>query len=133
MKESYRPNEITAGFIALGCPKNVVDSERMLAQIAQAGFIVDCEPESADVVVINTCGFLSAARTEALDAIGEALEYKRTGRARRVVVAGCLVNRDGEELYESAAGIDAIIGVNNRDDLLDAVMGDGTFTRRDLL
>ena len=126
---SEKPTKVA--LVSLGCPKNLVDSEKMLAQLAAGGCLVAAPMDDADVIVINTCGFLSAARNEALDAINEALEYKRTGRARRVVVAGCLVNRDGEELYESAAGIDAVIGVNNRDDLLGAVMGEGTFTRRD--
>jgi len=114
--------------VSLGCPKNLVDSEKMLAELAQGGCVVAAPMDDADVIVINTCGFLSAARDESLEAIREALAQKRAGRARRVVVAGCLVNRDAERLYTLAPGIDAIVGVNNRGDLLRAVKGGGKLT-----
>jgi len=113
----------TVALVSLGCPKNLVDSEKILAQLAEAGYVVAAPMDDADVIVINTCGFLSAARDESLDVIGEALEHKRTGRTERVVVAGCLVNRDGRRLYDLAPGIDAIVGVNNRDDIVAAVRG----------
>ena len=66
MKESERNKRITVGFIALGCPKNIVDSERMLAQIAQAGLLINARPEEADIVVINTCAFIKPAIEEAI-------------------------------------------------------------------
>lgn len=101
----------------------------MLANLAEAGLIVGAPMDEADVIVINTCGFLSAARDESLEVIAEALDHKREGRARRVVVAGCLVNRDTETLYEQAPGIDAIVGVNDCDEILSAVTGDGRFSK----
>ena len=104
--------------MALGCPKNVIDSERMLAQIAQSGFLITGEPEKADVVIINTCGFITPAKTEALEAIREALACKRTGGVKKVIVAGCLAERLGEELFEQAEGIDAIVGLGQRDDIV---------------
>jgi len=119
---SERP--IHVALVSLGCPKNLVDSERMLASLAQAGCVVGATMSDADVIVVNTCGFLGSARAESMEVIAEALEAKRRGRARRVVVAGCLVDRDAEQLYQSAPGIDAIVGVNSRDEILSAVVGD---------
>lgn len=110
--------------IPLGCPKNLVDSEKMLADLAQAGLIVGATMDQADIIVINTCGFLSAARDESLEIIQEALEYKRTGTVQKVIVAGCLPSRDGKTLFTQAQGIDAIIGVNNRDQLITAIRSD---------
>ncbi len=109
--------------VSLGCPKNLVDSERMLAHLAEAGGVVGAPMDEADVIVVNTCGFVSAARAESLAVIREAVTLKAAGRARRVVVAGCLVNRDAERLYELAPGIDAIIGVNDRAAIVEAVVG----------
>ena len=117
--------------VSLGCPKNLIDSEKMLATLAAGGCIVAVPMDKADVIVINTCAFLAAARDESLEVIAEALEAKRSGRAQRVVVAGCLPTRDGKGVYELAAGIDAIVGVNNRQDILAAVMGKRRFTRLD--
>ena len=106
---------VTVGFIALGCPKNLVDSERMLAQIAQAGLLIAAEPERADVVVINTCGFIAPAKEESLDAIRQAVKAKKKGGVRKVIVAGCLPQRAGAELLSEVEGIDAIVGLEQRD------------------
>ncbi|MHC4687926.1 MAG: radical SAM protein, partial [Planctomycetota bacterium] len=106
---------ITVGFIALGCPKNMVDSEKMLAEIAQAGFLISAEPDNADVVVINTCGFIAPAKAEAIEAIDDAVAWKTTGTVKKVIVAGCLPERLGRELLDQADGIDAIIGLGQRD------------------
>ena len=116
-------NTTTVCLVSLGCPKNLVDSEKMLAALAQGGCVVGAPMEEADVIVVNTCGFLSAARDESLAVIREALSQKSAGRARRVVVAGCLVNRDADKLFDLAPGIDAVVGVNDRDDLLAAATG----------
>ena len=107
---------VTVGFVALGCPKNRVDSERMLAEIAQAGLVITTEPENADVVVINTCGFIAPAKAEALEAIDDAVAWKTTGTVKKIIVAGCLPERLGRELLDPADGIDAIIGLGQRDD-----------------
>jgi len=123
--------QLRVSLVSLGCPKNLVDSERMLADLAESGCIVGAPMEDADVVVINTCGFLSAARDEAMEVVSEALAHKRTGSVRRVVVAGCLPSRDGAELYEHAPEIDAVIGVNNRDRIVEAVTGKGRVTMLD--
>jgi len=110
-----KPKSLTVALTALGCPKNIVDSERMLAEIAQAGFIITADPENADVVVINTCGFIEPAKIEALEAIKHAVDCKRRGAVKKVIVAGCLPQRLGHRLLEQAHGIDAIVGLGHRD------------------
>jgi ribosomal protein S12 methylthiotransferase len=118
---SGKPEHPRVALVSLGCPKNLVDSEKMMALLAEGGCTVGAPMDEADVIVVNTCGFLSAAREESLGVVREALAHKAAGRARRVVVAGCLVNRDAGKLFDLAPGIDAIVGVNDRDDLLKAV------------
>jgi ribosomal protein S12 methylthiotransferase len=108
---------ITVSFISLGCPKNVVDSERMLAQIAQAGLLITTETDNADVVVINTCGFIAPAIDESLEAIRHAVGQKRQGKVRKVIVAGCLCERLGAELFEKVDNIDAVVGLEQRDNI----------------
>lgn len=110
-----RQKNVTVGFVALGCPKNVVDSEKMLARIAEAGFLIAAEPERADVVVINTCGFIEPAKVESLEAVRQAVANKKMGNVRKVVVAGCLSQRLGDRLLDEAAGVDAIVGLEHRD------------------
>ncbi len=114
--------ETTVAFVSLGCAKNLVDSEKMLGQLAQSGCVLTNDESSADVIVVNTCGFLQSARTEAIDVIRDVVGQKTRGRCRRVVVAGCLVQREGHGLLDAVEGIDALVGVNNRDDIVRAVM-----------
>lgn len=121
---------VRVAFVALGCAKNLVDSEKMLGQLAEAGAVITADAQDADVIVVNTCGFLEASRTEAHEAICEAIDQKRTGRCRRVVVAGCLVQRDGEKLLEAVPGIDALVGVHERDSIVRASLGDAESTPR---
>ncbi len=115
-------------FVSLGCPKNTVDSEKMLGQLAEAGCEFTNGEADADVVVVNTCGFLAAARAEALDVLKEMIKVKRSRktRLRRIVAAGCLVQRDGTDLLQQLPGIDAIVGVHNRDDVVRAVLQPAT-------
>lgn len=114
---------LTVSFVSLGCPKNLVDSEKMLGVLAEHGAIPVADDE-ADVIVINTCGFLESSKQESLEHIREAVEAKKQGRARRVVVAGCLATRMGTEILREVPGVDAIVGVNQRDDILRAVAED---------
>ncbi|MCX5633904.1 MAG: 30S ribosomal protein S12 methylthiotransferase RimO [Phycisphaerae bacterium] len=114
-KNNQRP--VTVGFIALGCPKNVVDSEKMLALIAQAGFIIDYDADNADVVVINTCGFIKPAIDEATEAITRALTRKRKGKVKKVIIAGCLPQRTKEKLLEKFPQIDAVVCLGARDNI----------------
>jgi ribosomal protein S12 methylthiotransferase len=110
-------------FVSLGCAKNLVDSEKMLGLLAEEGFAIVGEGGRADVLIVNTCGFLSASRDEAMEALGEAVARKRRGDVKRIVVAGCLVQRDGRQILEAIPEIDALVGVNNRRDILQAVVG----------
>ncbi len=112
-----KKQEITVGFVSLGCPKNSVDSERMLAEIAQAGFAITWETDNADVVVVNTCGFIAPAEAESLEVIRHAVDCKLGGSVKKVVVAGCLGERLGPELLERVSGIDAIVGLDQRDNI----------------
>jgi ribosomal protein S12 methylthiotransferase len=109
------------GLVSLGCCKNLVDSEVMLARIAESGAIISADPALADTVVVNTCGFLAAAREEALATLSELAERKRRGELRRIVVAGCLVQRDGFSLRQAVPEIDALVDVHHREDVVRAV------------
>lgn len=104
-------------FVSLGCAKNTVDSERMLGLLAQGGFALTPNPEDADLVIVNTCGFIEAARQESLAVIREMLELKRRGRVRAVVVAGCLAERWRERLLEELPEIDGLAGVFAREEI----------------
>ncbi len=108
---------LTVGMVSLGCPKNVVDSERMLAEIATSGLFIASDPADADVVIINTCGFIAPARQEALEVIREAVEWKKQGRVRKVIVAGCLTERLKTAIFDEVEGIDAIVGLADRDNI----------------
>lgn len=106
--------------ITLGCPKNLVDSERMLGLLNLEGYEFSPQPEGADFVVINTCGFLAAAREESLAAIREMEQLKQQGRLRGIIVAGCMVERQKETLLEKCPGIDQLVGVFGRDEITQA-------------
>jgi ribosomal protein S12 methylthiotransferase len=108
-------------FISLGCAKNLVDSEKMLGQLAESGCLISGDEAAADTIVVNTCGFLESSRTEALEVLAELAERKRAGALRRIIVAGCLVQRDGEKIRQWVPEVDALVGVNNRDDVVRAV------------
>ncbi len=94
----------------LGCPKNRVDSEVMLGTLAQAGFRLVQDPAAAEIVVVNTCGFIESAKVESVDAIVELAELKRTGRCKKLVVTGCLVQRHAEELARELPEVDHFLG-----------------------
>lgn len=104
-------------FISLGCPKNLVDSERMLGLLRDDGFRLVAEPEDADFVVINTCGFIDNARRESMEAIDQMLALKQQGKVRGVIVAGCLAERERDELLAARPEIDSMVGVFGRDDI----------------
>src|SRR4051812_39124191 len=117
----------TYSFVSLGCPKNLVDSERMLGLLAQDGYVLVPDSQEADMVIINTCGFIDAARQESLGTIREMLERKRAGAIKGVVVAGCLAERQKEMLLEEVPEVDQIVGVFGREEIArvaDRIMGD---------
>jgi ribosomal protein S12 methylthiotransferase len=109
------------GFVSLGCPKNLVDSEVMIGLVQQAGHDVIADASRADVLVVNTCAFIDSAKQESIDAILELAELKKTGRCRRLVVTGCLAERYRGELREQVAEIDAILGTGDVPDIVRAV------------
>ncbi|MFO0839985.1 MAG: 30S ribosomal protein S12 methylthiotransferase RimO [Phycisphaerae bacterium] len=115
------PKPPVVSFVSLGCAKNLVDSEKMLGQLVESGCTISGDESLADTIVVNTCGFLESSRREALDILVELAERKRRGKLKRIVVAGCLVQRDGGELQREVPEIDALVGVNNRDDVVRAV------------
>ncbi len=104
-------------FVSLGCPKNLVDSERMLGLLRDDGFQLVQEPENSDFVVINTCGFIDNARRESLEAIDQMLELKRDGKIKGLIVSGCLAERERDHLLEIRPEIDSLVGVFSRDDI----------------
>src|SRR5436309_11392561 len=107
----------TLAFVSLGCPKNTVDSERMLGKLTQDGYALCADADGVDVVVVNTCGFIEPARQESLAVIREMLELKRQGRVGAVVVAGCLAERQKDVLLEQVPEVDQIVGVFGREEI----------------
>lgn len=113
----------TVALVSLGCPKNLVDSERMLGLLSAGGIVPIDAADAADVVIINTCGFLEEAKDESLEVIEQIAALRRSGRVRRLVVAGCLVQRHREELLKWCPDVDALVGVFDREHILQAVTG----------
>jgi ribosomal protein S12 methylthiotransferase len=111
------------GFVSLGCPKNLVDSEVMLGLAEQAGHELTAEAEGADVLVVNTCAFIDRAKQESIDTILEMAELKRQGHGRRLIVTGCLAERYREELRKEIPEIDAVLGTGEVSDFVAAVSG----------
>ncbi|HJT65485.1 MAG TPA: 30S ribosomal protein S12 methylthiotransferase RimO [Pyrinomonadaceae bacterium] len=106
------------GFISLGCPKNLVDSEVMMGHLKQNGYQITADAADAETVVVNTCGFIDSAKKESIDAILEAARLKTDGHATRLIVAGCLVERYRDELKAEMPEVDAFIGTNQINDIL---------------
>jgi len=107
----------TFAMVSLGCPKNLVDSERMLGLLREDGWQLVGEPAGSDLVVVNTCAFIDASRAESYAAINEMLDLKKAGGTRGVIVAGCLAERQKESLLDELPGVDAVIGVFSRDEI----------------
>ncbi len=107
----------TYAFVSLGCPKNLVDSERMLGLLQLDGYRLVGEPEGADFVVVNTCGFIERARDESFAAIDEMIQLKRSGGIRGVIVSGCLAERQKEQLLDERPDIDFLVGVFGREEI----------------
>jgi ribosomal protein S12 methylthiotransferase len=103
---------VKIGFVSLGCPKNLVDTEVMMGQLTSSGHQLTPHPSDADVIVVNTCSFIDPAKQESVDTILEMAEYKKTGRAQRLIVAGCLVERYRAEIQKNIPDVDAVIGTN---------------------
>jgi ribosomal protein S12 methylthiotransferase len=116
--EASRPKKI--GFVSLGCPKNLVDSEVMMGMLAQAGAQLTQRAEDADVIVVNTCSFIDSAQRESVDTILEMAKHKAEGRVKKLVVAGCLVERFRDEIRKNIPEVDAVIGTGELENILAA-------------
>lgn len=117
------PSRPRVGVISLGCAKNLVDTEVMLGHLGEAGCDFVGDAADADVIVVNTCGFIGPAREESIRTILEAAEHKKSGRAQRIVVAGCLVQRYAGELAESLPEVDAFVGLDELAKITAAALG----------
>src|SRR5215472_727960 len=108
------------GFVSLGCPKNLVDSEVMMGILSSAGAEITNRAEDADVIVVNTCSFIDSAKQESVNTILEMAQHKTNGRAQKLVVAGCLVERYREEIRKNIPEVDAVVGTGELEHILAA-------------
>lgn len=116
-----------AGFISLGCPKNLVDSEVMMGILARHGYEFTPRADEAEVLVVNTCSFIESAQKESIDTILEMAEYKKFGAAKKLIVAGCLVERYRRQILEQIPEVDAVVGTGEIESILAAVEGELRF------
>jgi ribosomal protein S12 methylthiotransferase len=112
------------GFVSLGCPKNLVDSEVMMGILARGGYEITPRAAEADVLVVNTCSFIAPAQQESVQTILEMAEYKKFGRAKKLIVAGCLVERYRQEIREQIPEVDAVVGTGEIERILEACEGE---------
>ena len=108
------------GFVSLGCPKNLVDSEVMMGLLDRAGAEITNHPETADILVVNTCSFIDKAKQESIDTILQMAEHKVSGKARKLIVAGCLVERYRDEIRKNMPEVDAVVGTGELEAILAA-------------
>jgi len=116
--EASTPKKV--GFVSLGCPKNLVDSEVMMGLLSQAGAQLTSRTEDADVIVVNTCSFIDSAQQESVNTILEMARHKSAGRAQKLVVAGCLVERFRSEIQKNIPEVDAVVGTGELENILSA-------------
>ena len=108
------------GFVSLGCPKNLVDSEVMMGLLTQGGAEITPRAEDADIIVVNTCSFIDSAKQESVDTILEMAQHKASGRAQKLIVAGCLVERYRNEIRKNIPEVDAVVGTGELEQILNA-------------
>lgn len=112
---------IKVGMVSLGCSKNLVDSERMLSKLRKRGYQLVTEPGLSDVAVVNTCGFIQAAKEEAIETILEICKLKEEGTVKKIIVTGCLSERYREETAELFPEVDAVVGIGCQDEIIDVI------------
>ena len=112
------------GFISLGCPKNLVDSEVMMGILAREGYELTSRADEAEILVVNTCSFIEPAQRESIDTILEMAEHKKFGAAKKLIVAGCLVERYRNQILEQVPEVDAVVGTGEVERIIEAVEGD---------
>src|SRR5712675_2048 len=115
-----RPSPLKVGFVSLGCPKNLVDSEVMMGMLQTGGAQITARAEDADVIVVNTCSFIDSAKQESVNTILEMVQHKITGKAQKLIVAGCLVERYRTEIQKNIPEVDAVVGTGELDAILAA-------------
>ena len=120
VRSSTVPGRLKVGFVSLGCPKNLVDSEVMMGLLTQAGAELTPQEEDADIIVVNTCSFIGSAQQESVDTILEMARHKTHGRAQKLVVAGCLVERFRDEIRKNIPEVDAVVGTGELEKILGA-------------
>ena len=120
VRSSAVPGRLKVGFVSLGCPKNLVDSEVMMGLLTQAGAELTPQEEDADIIVVNTCSFIGSAQQESVDTILEMARHKTHGRAQKLVVAGCLVERFRDEIRKNIPEVDAVVGTGELEKILGA-------------
>lgn len=120
MSNTTQKSVPVVGFVSLGCPKNLVDSEVMMGMLDHAGARLTARPEEAEILVVNTCSFIDTAKQESVDAILEMARHKTSGAARKLIVAGCLVERYRDEIRKSIPEVDAVIGTSELESILEA-------------
>src|SRR5690348_11713795 len=108
------------GFVSLGCPKNLVDSEVMMGMLNQAGAEITQDAEEADIIVVNTCSFIDSAKQESVNVILEMAQHRTTGKAQKLIVAGCMVERYRNEIQKNIPEVDAVVGTGELDRILQA-------------
>ncbi|MDE3201904.1 MAG: 30S ribosomal protein S12 methylthiotransferase RimO [Acidobacteriota bacterium] len=120
MSKSSQPTAPVVGFVSLGCPKNLVDSEVMMGLLDRAGARLTARPEEAEILVVNTCSFIDTAKQESVDTILEMARHKTEGRATKLIVAGCLVERYRDEIRKNIPEVDAVVGTGELEAILQA-------------
>lgn len=108
------------GFVSLGCPKNLVDSEVMLGLLGGRGYELTSRAEDADIFIVNTCSFIEPAKRESIGTILAMAEYKKSGAAKKLIVAGCLVERYRQEILKEIPEVDFVMGTNELERIVDA-------------
>jgi len=119
-KTALQTPRLKVGFVSLGCPKNLVDSEVMMGLLDRAGAQMTTSPEAADILVVNTCSFIDKAKQESVDTILEMAQHKTTGKAQKLIVAGCLVERYRDEIRKNIPEVDAVVGTGELEKILEA-------------
>src|SRR6266481_3343188 len=111
---------LKVGFVSLGCPKNLVDSEVMMGMLQTGGAEITTRAEDADVIVVNTCSFIDSAKQESVNTILEMAQHKVSGKAQKLIVAGCLVERYRNEIQKNIPEVDAVVGTGELEQILAA-------------
>src|SRR5215510_2014647 len=119
-KPADRKTPLKIGFVSLGCPKNLVDSEVMMGLLQSGGAQITSQAGEADVIVVNTCSFIDSAKQESVNTILEMAQHKISGKAQKLVVAGCLVERYRTEIRKNIPEVDAVVGTGELEQILAA-------------